>query len=90
MKLFALKVSQDGHVDVASSESNKSRSSSSSKSSSSSRSSSSDDTFKSIEENIDEKSNVEQPRKFVGNLPSFNIEVIDDDEDDHSHSTPEH
>ena len=53
MKLFTLKVSEDGHVDVASSSENSKSSSYSSESSSSS-----DDTFKSIEENIDEKSSV--------------------------------
>ena len=61
MKLFTLKVSEDGQVDVASSESGSDQQS---ESSASSKSSSSDDTFKSIEENVDDKSNI-QPRKFV-------------------------
>lgn len=78
MKILTLRVSEDGQVDVASS----SASGQSESQSSSSSSSSSDDTFKSLDENIDEQSNVDQPRKFVQNFPTFNIELVDDADDE--------
>lgn len=86
MKLLTLRVSEDGQVDVASSSESSRQSDSQS---SSSRSSSSDDTFKSIDENIDEQSKVDQPRKFVQNYPSFNIEFVDEDDDEQNSNNQE-